>query len=294
MHDLLDLVRGQVREDGREDGPAEPLPGLWLYHSETTTPPAQVMYEPLLCMVLQGAKRTELNGQSLIYRQGQYLVVSADLPVSGAVIEAPYTAIGLRLDPARVAGLLAETGAFAGDTVAALHGLAVSGLDDDLLDPVVRLLRLADRPQDAAVLRPMIERELIWRLLAGEHAEMVRQIGSPDSRLAQINRALAWLRENYARPMRIAPLARMAGMSETSFHRHFKAVTAMSPLRYQKHIRLQEARALLLAQASDVAGAGFAVGYDSPSQFSREYARLYGAPPGRDAARLRAAPEAVV
>lgn len=161
-------------------------------------------------------------------------------------------------------------------------------MDDELIDAVARLARLLERPGDAAVLGPMIRREIVWRLMNGERGAMVRQIGAASGRLAQITRAIRWIRDHYAEPMRVGALAGLAGMSETSLHRHFRAVTAMSPLQYQKLVRLQEARTLLLTRGRDVAGVGFEVGYDSPSQFSREYSRLFGRPPGRDLERLRA------
>ena len=157
-----------------------------------------------------------------------------------------------------------------------------------MLDAVIRMLRLLDRPADAPVLAPLIEREILWRLLTGPHGDVVRQIGLADSGLSHITRAIGWIRDNYAEPMRIADLARLAGMSASAFHRHFRAVTTMSPLQFQKRIRLQEARSLLVAQPGDVAGVGHLVGYDSPTQFNREYRRLFGAPPGQDATRLRA------
>jgi transcriptional regulator GlxA family with amidase domain len=168
-------------------------------------------------------------------------------------------------------------------------GNRVARLPEDLLDPVARLLRLLDRPREIAVMTPMIERELIWRLLHSEHAATVRQIGSGESRLAGVSRAIRWLRAHYAEPMRVEHLAETAGMSLSTFHRHFRTVTTMSPLQFQKQVRLQEARSLLISQGGGAADAGFAVGYDSPSQFSREYARLFGLPPARDAARMREA-----
>jgi AraC-like DNA-binding protein len=149
------------------------------------------------------------------------------------------------------------------------------------------LVRLLDRPADLPVLAPMIEREILWRLITGEQGATVRQIGLADSSLAYVSRAIRWIREHYADALRVDDLARLAGMSVSSFHRHFRAITAMTPIQFQKQIRLQEARVLLLARPDDVAGAGFAVGYESPSQFSREYRRFFGAPPGRDAVRLR-------
>jgi transcriptional regulator GlxA family with amidase domain len=157
-----------------------------------------------------------------------------------------------------------------------------------LLDAVARMLRLLDHPADAPVLAPLIEREILWRLLTGPHAAVIRQTGMADSGLSHVSRAIRWIRDNYAQPLRIADLARLAGMSPSAFHRRFRAVTAMSPLQFQKRIRLQEARSLLVARGGDVAGVGHLVGYDSPTQFNREYRRLFGAPPGQDAARLRA------
>jgi transcriptional regulator GlxA family with amidase domain len=149
------------------------------------------------------------------------------------------------------------------------------------------MLRLLDRPADAPVLAPLIEQEILWRVLRGPQGDALRQIGLADSDLSHVSRAIAWIRDNYAEPMRIEDLARLSGMSASAFHRHFRAVTAMSPLQFQKRIRLQQARSLLVAHPGDIAGVGHLVGYDSPSQFNREYRRMFGAPPGQDAERLR-------
>jgi AraC-like DNA-binding protein len=287
LHELADLVRRRLGESWPEGAGPMLVPGLHLIGSTAVTEAQQLVYEPMLCIILEGAKNTTLGPDTHTYRAGQYLVVSADLPVSGQVIQAPYLAVGVPLDPAMIADLLVETGGAAPETAPA-RALAVSDMDEDLIDTVTRLVRLLDRPKEAAVLAPMIRRELMWRLLSGERADMVRQIGSAGGRLEQVRRAIRWLRQNYAEPMRIGGLAEVAGMSETSLHRHFKAVTAMSPLQYQKQVRLQEARNLLLGRGRDIAAIGFAVGYDSPSQFSREYSRLFGQPPGRDLERLRA------
>ena len=217
--------------------------------------------------------------------------MSVDLPVSGQVVEGPYAALSVALDPAKIARLILDAPATAPAT-AASAGLQVHEAGPDLLGAIQRLLALLDRPDDIPVLGPMLEREVLWRLLQGPAGPMVRQIGLAESRLSQVNRAIQWLQANFASPMQVDDLARLAGMSPASFHRHFKTVTAMSPLQYQKQLRLQAARTRLLVAPGDVAGAGFSVGYDSASQFSREYARLFGAPPGRDAARLRASPQA--
>ena len=290
LHELAALVRSRLG-DGPQDGTAPMLlPGISILASDIVTDAQQIVYEPMLCVILEGAKQTTLGSESHSYRAGDYLVVSADLPVSGQVLTAPYLALGLPLDPATAAELLIETeGGLAADETP-IRGLAVSAMDAEMVDTVTRLVRLLDRPGDAAVLAPMIRRELLWRLMQGEHAAMVRQIAAVDGRLAQVKRAIRWIRTHYAEPMTIGGLAALAGMSETSLHRHFKAVTSMSPLQYQKQVRLQEARNRLLGQGGDIAGVGFAVGYDSPSQFSREYSRQFGRPPGRDLERLRADP----
>lgn len=286
LHELADLAR---RHAALGVSP-EDCPGMLLITSSGITPAVQVVYEPMLCVILEGAKQTTLGAESYVYHAGDYLVVSADLPVSGQVMQAPYTAIGIPLSPGAIAELMIETGASAIPEEAPKRALAVSQMDDDLIDCVGRLIRLLERPQDVAVMAPMIRREILWRLLAGEHGAMVRQIGAEDGRLGRVRRVIQSLRQDYAKPIKIEDLAELAGMSETSLHRHFKAVTSMSPLQFQKQVRLQEARNRLLGQGGDVAGIGFAVGYDSPSQFSREYSRQFGRPPGRDLERLRADP----
>ncbi|MDR7270490.1 AraC-like DNA-binding protein [Pelomonas saccharophila] len=245
--------------------------------------------EPTFVVVAQGAKRAMLGDEVFEYRQGQFLVVTVDLPIAGCVIQAspelPYLAAGLKLQPATVSSLLLEMDP-ADVAASEPAGFAVSDAPEALLDTVVRMLRLKDSPRDAAVLGPLVERELVWRLLHSAQGAMVRQIGLADSRLSQIGRAIRFIRDHHAEAISIPMLADMVAMSESSFHRHFRGATTMSPLQYQKLIRLQEARARVMADAGDVAAIGYSVGYDSPSQFSREYSRLFGAPPGRDKLRL--------
>ena len=290
--DHLAELRSLIPRHARVDMMVEALPGVAVVASDATTEPIHHVYEPALGVVAQGTKRTVLNDKIFEYRAGQYLVVSVDLPITGHVVQAsasePFLAMGLVLKPANIATLLLET-ATSDRAVVEPLGLGVSNASPELLDPVVRLLRLLDHPEDIAVLAPMIEREILWRLLAGEQGPLVRQIGLADSRLSQVGHAIRWIRGHYAETLATEELARLAGMSVSSFHRHFRAVTSMSPLQYQKRIRLQEARARLLS-SGDVAAVGFEVGYESPSQFSREYSRLFGAPPGRDVARLRTVP----
>jgi AraC-like DNA-binding protein len=264
------------------------LPGVVVMESRAPTEPLTAVAQPSFAIVAQGVKRTVLADRVFDYGPGQYVVISLDLPVTGHVLRAgpdrPFLGMGLALNPATIATLLldAPSAARAGAT-----GVAVSDAADDLLDPILRLLRLLERPADIPVLSATIEREILWRLLNGDQGATIRQIGLADSHLSQIARAIRRIRAGYAESLPIAELAKIAGMSVTSFHRHFRAVTAMSPLQFQKQIRLQEARTRLIVDPHDVAAVGYAVGYDSPSQFSREYRRLFGTPPGRDAARLQ-------
>ncbi|MGH3379571.1 MAG: AraC family transcriptional regulator N-terminal domain-containing protein [Actinoallomurus sp.] len=267
------------------------LDGVFVTYVDEPTPPVGAMAEPSLAVVGQGVKRTVLNGVPHDYRAGQYLVVSVDLPVTGQALEAsadePFVVFSMTLKPAAIAPLLLETG----DTAKppAFSGLAVSDATPELLDPIVRLLRLLGRPDDLRVLAPGFEREILWRLITGDQGALVRQIGLAGSGLAHISRTIRWIRRHYNEPLLIADLAEMSGMSPSTFHRHFRSATSMTPIQFQKQIRLQEARALLMTRPADVAEIGYLVGYESPSQFSREYRKTFGAPPGRDAARLAAA-----
>ena len=246
------------------------------------------MYYPLFCVVARGRKRIFLGEEEFFYDPDCYLITSLDLPISGQVLEAPCLGITLALQPAKLAELLLELPA-AADTRAAAKAVAVNSLGDDLRDPLLRLLRLLDRPADIPVLAPSIEREILYRLLCGPRGAMLRQMALPGSQLSQISRAIRLLQERYQEKIRTEELARAAGMSATSLHRHFRAVTAMSPLQFQKRLRLQEARRLLLTRDLDASRVSFDVGYESASQFSREYRRLFGQPPARDAARARRA-----
>lgn len=269
------------------------IPGVKLSVCRTTTEPIGHVYEPVLAIVAQGRKQTVLGERVFDYGAGQYLVVSVDLPITSHIVHAteddPFLAMALTLKPTSVATLLLEASVSEG-VPAELAGMGVSTATPDLLDAVLRMVRLLERPKDIPILTPGLEREILWRLLNGEQGELVRQIGLADSRLSQVSHAIRWIRTHYAEILRIEDMAERAAMSVSTFHRHFRAVTAMTPIQYQKQVRLQEARARLIAESEDVASVGFAVGYDSPSQFSREYSRLFGAPPGRDAARLRTVP----
>jgi AraC-like DNA-binding protein len=270
--------------------------GVMLASAERDQHATKQVYEPVFALVVQGEKKLVLGNRVFTCGEGTFAVVSVDLPitfhVSRATPREPYMALALSLKPAAVATLLLE----AAGTASTDHtpadaevGMGVSHASDELLEAVVRLVRLLERPRDLPVLGPIAEKEILWRLLCSEQAHRLRQIGLGDGRAAQIGRAMRFMREHYDQALSIEALARLSAMSVTSFHRHFRAVALMSPLQYLKQIRLQEARARLLVHADDVASVGHSVGYDSPSQFSREYKRAYGSPPGQDARLLRAA-----
>ena len=291
----LDDLSEQILRHSVEGSTKTAVPHLSVARVHTRTLPNRMVYEPFVCLVAQGAKEVMLGDKLIRYAAGNYLVVSLDLPVSSVIREAsrnrPLLSATLALNPTLLTDILLTLPEDS-PAVAPSTGLAVSTAPDDLVDAMSRLLGLLDQPRDIAMLAPLFEREILYRLMQGEQGAMLRQIALSDSRLSQIARTIGWIRRNYAESLRIEALAQLAGMSASSFHRHFKAATAMSPLQFQKQIRLQEARKLLLAQKADAARVGFAVGYESPSQFSREYSRLFGAPPGRDAAQLRANPAA--
>lgn len=274
------------------------LPRVRLLRAEAPTRPAPLVYDANVCFIAQGAKRVAMGGRSYDYAAGSYLSVSVDLAATGQIVRAspraPMLALCLGLDRALLASVLLDLPPDLAPAPATGAGLAVSAIGEELLDPVLRLARLLDRPRDVAALAPLAERELVYRLLGGEQGGLLRRIALADSPGARVGRAIGWIREHHREPLRIEAVAKLAGMSASSFHRHFKAVTAMSPLQFQKRIRLHEARRLLLAGEGDAAGVGFAVGYESPSQFSREYSRLFGEPPRRDAVRLREAARAGV
>ncbi len=291
---MIEELRERIGAICREPKLVTPLPRIALMRADAPTPASGVLYDPVACFAAQGRKTLMVADRAYSYDSGAYMVTAVGLPVVAGITEAspaaPYLAVRLRLDAGILAGLLLELPGVDGPRTA---GIGTAPFGPDLMEPVLRLVRLLDRPQDAAALAPMVEREILYRLLCGPLGPMLRQVAVGDTRLAQVGRVLSWMRENYHRPVRIEALARLAAMSPATLHRHFRAITGLSPLQYQKQVRLHEARRRMLAQQADARGVGFAVGYESASQFSREYARLFGAPPLRDAERLRSAGEPV-
>ncbi|MDQ2078674.1 AraC family transcriptional regulator [Xanthobacteraceae bacterium Astr-EGSB] len=276
---------------------ATAVPNLFLIRSSRPTDPLHGLQQPAVCIVAQGRKQVMAGRAVLAYDAAHYLVAAVEVPIVGQILEAsvakPYLCLRLDLDPAAIAALMMEAPVRGDDGSVPGPSLAISRVTPPLLDAAVRLMRLLESPQDIAVLAPLAEREILYRLLMGEQAARLRQIAIAESRTQQVARAIAWIKENFRAPFSMEALAAHAHMSPSTLHMHFKAVTAMSPLQYQKQIRLQEARRLILSQSLDAAVAGHNVGYDSPSQFSREYKRLFGAPPARDIARLRLSPFAL-
>lgn len=287
IDELRDLIARHVRPDM-----STPVAGVMIARHDVSALETS-MSGTVFALVAQGRKRLALGDRVYDYGSGQYLVASLDLPVTGQFTDisasAPALGFGMLLDPTAIAELLLEadpTGGLEGRG-APPSGLLVSDAPVQLLDAVVRLLRLFDRPRDLAVLAPMIKREILWWILSGEQGAAVRQLGLAGSNLRRIGQAVGWIREHYARPFRVEEVAENCGMSPSAFYRNFQAATAMSPIQFQKQVRLQEARLMLAAAPDDVTGVGYRVGYDSPSQFSREYRRQFGAPPSQDAQRLR-------
>src|SRR5829696_8380745 len=286
--ELAELVARAVREEGAVEAPG----GLWLLRHSSPTPKDHGVSSPAFCVIAQGSKEVLLGGDCYRYDANHYLITAAALPTATRVTEAskeqPYLGVVLELDPALVGSVMVEAGHPAPGEKAAVRAFDVSPLDEGLLDAVVRLVGLLDTPADEArFLRPLVTREIVFRLLKGEQGDRLRQIAVLGGHSHRIARAIERLRKDFDRPLRIEDIARELGMSVSGFHHHFRAVTAMSRLQFQKRMRLQEARHLMLGEDLDAASARYRVGYSDASHFNREYKRLFGAPPMRDVERLR-------
>lgn len=291
----LDQLARLIAQNTDDDGVFETvIPRLSVIRMSKPTEPLHAIHQPAVCIIAQGAKQVMLADEIFRYSPGQYLVVSVDMPVTGQVIEAtqeePYLCLRLDLDLKLLSEMLVDMPTAPGVPAMRKKCIGLSYTNPEFLDAALRLAQLLDKPDEIAYLAPLIERELMFRLLRGDQAEMIRQILAPENRLQQVNRAISWIRQNFSAPFSIEQVAIEARMSTSSLHQHFREVTAMSPLQYQKQLRLQEARRLILGKAMDAATAAHQVGYDSPSQFSREYRRLFGAPPIQDITRLRTEP----
>jgi len=288
------LVARLMRHAGGPGDVVEPavIPGLMTMRLHACEGMMCAVYEPLVALVVQGRKRVVFGDETLVYDPQRFFVTPLELPARSAILEAsperPFLSLALRLDMREIATLLLEgvvppPAPPGGER----RAMATGAIDAPLLDAFDRLLALLDRPHDAPVLAPLLRREITYRLLTGEAGWRLRQIASVGSQGHQVALAIALLRARYAQPLRTEDLAREASMSVSSFHHHFKALTGMSPLQFQKQLRLGEARRLMLSEHLDAASAAYRVGYESASQFSREYGRQFGAPPMRDISALR-------
>jgi AraC-like DNA-binding protein len=246
------------------------------------------VYDPMVNLILTGSKTMTVGDRTFHYNPATYFVMSVDLPAVGSVHPSsagePYLAVSLTLDPTIVAGLIRDLPVKVSSELFG-SGFSVAPVNQDFLDAWIRMLRLIDRPDEIAALSPAYEREILFRVLQGPLGWMLRDIASPDTALSRISVAINWIRQNFAETIRVEALAEMAALSVSAFHRHFKAVTALSPLQYQKRVRLLHARAQLIAGQGSATSVAYGVGYESPNQFSREYARLFGLPPSRDLAK---------
>ncbi len=274
-----------------EQGTYEPFPGVRLRRANEPTDLGHGASFPSFCVIAQGSKEVRLGDRSFPYDAGRYLVATTILPIASRIVDAslerPYLGCVVSLDPVVVGSVMVEAGRPALRGCSDLTAIDTSTIDEELLDATVRLVRLVDTPDDARFLAPMIKREIVYRLLTGPQGDRVRQISALGGETNQMATAIARLRSDYAKPLRIESMADELGMSVSSFHHRFKQVTAMSPLQFQKQLRLQEARRLMLSEDFDATTAGYRVGYDDASHFNREYKRLFGDPPLRDVGRLR-------
>ncbi|MCF5200491.1 AraC family transcriptional regulator [Pseudomonas syringae] len=247
------------------------------------------VYDPMINVILQGSKHMTVGDSTLEYDPATYFVMSIDLPAVGSVHPArsgePYLAVSLTLDPAVLSTLFADLPKPA-SRLENRPGFSVAPMTAELMDAWVRMLRLMGDPDAIAALAPVYEREIIFRVLQGPHGWMLREIAAPDTAMARVNMAIQWIRRDFAEPLGVERLAERASMSVSAFHRHFKAVTNLSPLQYQKRVRLLHARTLMVANAKSVMAAAFEVGYESATQFSRDYSRVFGLPPAQDAGRI--------
>jgi AraC-like DNA-binding protein len=285
------LGKSIARWTDRGDQLVTAIPGLSLFQRNEPTQPESRMYEPRICLIAQGAKRVLLGDDTYVYGERHFLITSVNLPtvvqITKASREKPCLGLILKLDQREISQLMVDSNLPLSRPQQSSRGMAVGEVTLPLLTAFQRLVDLLAEPKDIPILAPIIQREIFYRLLVGDQGARLRQIASAGSQSQQIARAIDWLKDNFTRPLHIDDLATQVNMSTSTFHHHFRTLTAMSPLQYQKWLRLNEARRLMLIENQDAATVAFQVGYESPSQFSREYGRLFGAPPLRDIISLR-------
>ncbi|SFE64321.1 AraC-type DNA-binding protein [Bacillus sp. OV194] len=286
--ELSKLIDGHLSQNGTH---MTAVPSLFFSRYSNETGPNYGVYKPSLCIVVQGMKEVLLSQERFQYGPADYLVASVTLPITGQVTQAsseqPYLALKIEFTPGQILEVLRDTQIEADKKVNAKRGMYVSKIEPSLLDAVLRLTRLLENPKDIPVLAPLVMKEIIYRVLQGKHGGILKQMAIEGSSTNQISDVIEHIMKNFEKSFKIEELAEIGNMSVSSLHRHFKEVTAMSPIQFQKQLRLQEARSLLLSVLPDAADAAFRVGYESPSQFSREYSRMFGFPPKEDIKRLK-------
>jgi len=283
QQELASLIERHTGKDGVYE---TEIPSLFLFRESHPTTPKHGVQRPSFCLIVQGRKDVWLAEERFTYSPTHYLVASVDLPVVSQVVEAseqvPYLALRLEIAIQQVIELLQPIQSNLRPLKKPKRAMFVSTVEPDLLDAVTRLIRLLDAPNDIGVLAPMYQKEILYRVLQGPYGDVLKQMAVRNSHAHHIHHVIQYMKKHYRRPIRVEELAELSHMSPASLHRHFKAVSGMSPIQFQKQLRLQEARRLLLTEAIDAADAAFQVGYESPSQFSREYSRLFGRPPKED------------
>lgn len=287
-----ELARKIASFMGSEENRATDIPGATLHRRTAPTAPCSMTYEPGVTVIAQGRKRVDLGGSTFMYGDGQYLLASVDLPIVSQIVEAseqsPCLAMSLKLEMPVIRELLSREETHTAESPSDSPAMATGEATVEFLSACCRLVDLLNTPQDIPFLSGLIQREIIYRILRGPEGARLRAIATPGDQSHRTAKAIAWIRANYAKPLRVEDLAEIAGMGVSTLHHHFRALTAMSPVQYQKQLRLQAARGLMLLNGLDAASAAFEVGYESTSQFNREYSRFFGQPPIRDIRTLRA------
>jgi len=292
MSSALKALRKSIaRLADKNDRTETVLPGLSFYWRDEPTEPVSAMYDPCICLAVQGAKRAVLESDEYVYDAQHYLITPINLPTVVQILEAspekPYLGLVLDLDMRTLAELMLDSALPQPQTRQPGHAMATGRVTPELLNAFKRLVDLIEEPKDIPILAPIIKREIFYRMLTGDQGARLRLMASAGTQGNRIAQAIDWLKENFMQPLRVDALASQVNMSTSTFHHHFRALTAKSPLQYQKWLRLNEARRLMLTEQQDATTAAFQVGYESASQFSREYSRLFGAPPLRDISNLR-------
>ncbi|MGM0900286.1 MAG: AraC family transcriptional regulator N-terminal domain-containing protein [Bacillota bacterium] len=288
QQDLAKLIK-RYSEQNRSHETA--IPSLFFYHEPNTTEPRYRVFKPSFCVIVQGEKEYMLGQERFRYSLGDYFVASVDLPISGQVIKAapnaPYLSLKLEFNPVEIVEFLSDADMKVGAKKNVKRAISVNKLDSSLFDAVVRLTNLLDNPKDIPVLAPLFKKEILYRVLQGPHGDALKQMAIKGNSAYRIRDAIEFIIKHYNQSFKIEELAERANMSIASFHRHFKEITTMSPIQFQKQLRLQEARRMLMSELTDAADVAFRIGYESPSQFSREYSRMFGSPPSVDIKQMK-------